>query len=675
MAEFWSNNDRGYRIRLWIDQVSQNIGGNSSQVRVRLALLNSTTTFAEYNCSAYVDLNGQRLNWTGRPSVLSNHSTLMLIDQTITVGHNADGTKTFGLMASFSGSGGWSPGTLTVSGNSFTLSTIPRSSSIAVSTGTIGSAVTINISRKSSSFKHTLRYAWGNKTGTIASNVDTSTVWTIPNDFANEIPNSTSGTGTIYVDTYNGGTKTGTQSVNFTASVPTSMKPTFSGLTLTDANGVARGLLSGNNFLQIISNIQVNFNGASGTYSSTITGYKAEIVNRNLVTNSNGGTLGIMNFNGSATIRASVLDSRGRWSDSRDITINVIEYFAPILSFSAIRTRETPNIIQIVRNAKISPITLSGSQKNVMTLSFKVAPLGSTSFTADNGSASGSWTTQHTFNNSAANMAGDYPATKSFVVVGTLSDKFTSTEFSVTVATESVVMSYDKDGRVGIGKVVEQGKAGSLDVAGDIYANGELIQLKPLTKPDGSAFTDYNSSWDTTVTGYTIKAPSTVNPAGDWGLLQNIWSDTKKTFQLFFGFNGRIFTRQSYEANSWKWRDWREFVMKDDLTPINKSIDDINKHTNLINTGWQSAGFAGTYYKRVGDVLTVRYQCIGTGGNLEIGAIPNWSAPQSYMFVIAGWSVSGSDNSHLQINENGNTLTILASGKNVAYRGQITIMI
>ncbi|MDG9546635.1 DUF859 domain-containing protein, partial [Streptococcus pneumoniae] len=121
-------------------------------------------------------------------------------------------------------------------------------------------------------------------------------------------------------------------------------------------------------------------------------------------------------------------------------------------------------------NAKIAPITLSGSQKNVMTLSFKVARLGSTTFTADHGRASGIWTTQHTLNNSAANMAGNYVATKSFVVIGTLSDKFTSTEFTATVATESVVMSYDKDGRVGIGKVAEQGGAGSLDVLGDIYA-------------------------------------------------------------------------------------------------------------------------------------------------------------------------------------------------------------
>ncbi|HEL1984645.1 TPA: hypothetical protein TY284_002154, partial [Streptococcus suis] len=172
-----------------------------------------------------------------------------------------------------------------------------------------------------------------------------------------------------------------------------SMKPTFSGVTLTDTNTVVRSLLTGNNFLQIISDIQVSFNGASGSYGSSITGYRAEIVNRNQVTTSNGGRLGMMNFNGSATIRASVVDSRGRWSDTRDVTINVIEYFAPILSLTAQRTRQTPNIIQIVRNAKIAPITLSGSQKNIMTLSFKVAPLGSTSYTADNGSASGSWTT------------------------------------------------------------------------------------------------------------------------------------------------------------------------------------------------------------------------------------------------------------------------------------------
>nr|WP_259274014.1 DUF859 domain-containing protein [Streptococcus pseudoporcinus] len=50
-------------------------------------------------------------------------------------------------------------------GNAFTLTTIPRSSSVSVSAGVIGSAVTINISRQSSSFKHTVRYHWGTNKG------------------------------------------------------------------------------------------------------------------------------------------------------------------------------------------------------------------------------------------------------------------------------------------------------------------------------------------------------------------------------------------------------------------------------------------------------------------------------------------------------------------------------
>lgn len=481
------------------------------------------------------------------------------------VGHNADGTKSAGIglssnMSNISygtlnfgnASGSWSHG----------LTTIPRSSSVSVSSGTIGSALTININRQSPSFKHTVRYAWGNKSGTIASNVDTSTTWTIPLDFANDIPNATSGTGTIFVDTYSGSTKTGTQQVAFTANVPTSMKPTFSGVTLTDTNGVARSLLSGNNFLQIISNIQVTFNGHAGTYGSTITGYKAEIVNRNLVTNSNGGTLGIMNFSGSATIRASVVDSRGRWSDTRDVTINVIEYFAPILSFTAQRTRQTPNIIQIVRNAKIAPITLSGSQKNIMTLSFKVAPLGSTSYTVDNGSASGSWTTQHTLSNSPANMAGNYPANKSFTIVGTLSDKFTSVEFSATVATESVVMSYDKDNRFAVGKIVDTNlPGGSVESTGGYYLNGKSIQQYQLTRNDGRAHINLYSKIEEYVQSgfYYVDSPTLPDPVGGYLLVESY--DTRYVKQTYTPYNkNKTYLRVK---NNTTWTPWVEYAKAD----------------------------------------------------------------------------------------------------------------
>ena len=665
MAEFWSNNDRGYRIRLWLDQVSQNIGGNSSQVKVRLALLNSTTTFAEYNCSAWVDLNGQRLNWSGRPSMTSYNSTIMLIDQTVTVGHNADGTKSFNFAARFNGAGGWSPGTLSLGTGTFTLTTIPRMSTASVGNCVIGSNVTISINRQNDSFTHTVRYAWGDKSGTIATNVGTSCTWSIPMDFANNIPNATSGTGTIYVDTYSGSTLTGTKPTNFTASLPDSIKPSFSGLTLTDTNAQVKALMSGNNFVQVLSNVQVNFNGQKGAYGSSITGYKAELVGKKQVTNSNGGTLGIMNFNGSATIRASVFDSRGRQSDTKDMTINVLEYFAPALSFSVARSGSTSSTFTITRNAKIAPLMISNSQKNVMTLTFRVAKLGATNFSSDSGPASGSWTTMASLTNSQANLSNAYGADSSWQVIGTLSDKFTSTEFTVTVPTESVIFSYDKQGRLGVGKIVERGVAGSIDVKGDIYARNKPIQQHQLTNNDGRS--PYNASKTVDLNTKTKNEFFSCNepknsPLGDYNgqfyVAVYSESDNYLSQNAILKNSGRMFTRTRHWGN---WSAWVEYALA--------------SHANLVNTGWQSAGFPGTYYKRVGDVLTVRYEFTGTGGDLEIGSIPNWSAPQSYMFVIAGWSVSGSDNSHLQINANTSALTILSSGKGVVYRGQITIMI
>ena len=573
MAKY-SNSSGSLFLNVYIDQGAQNIAANTTTVNWEMTVSRSSY-YHTYNNNGSSTLS---LSLDGR-NVHSSNPTWEVWDGEVTlargsstIAHNADGSKILPLSCTFNPNNGYHE-SITVTAN-ISLTTIPRASSVSVNAGTIGSPITINISRHSSTFKHTVRYVWGNRSGTIASNVDTSTTWMIPLDFANEIPNSTSGTGTIYVDTYSAGTKTGTQSTILTASIPQNMKPTLSNVTLTDANGVARGLLNGNNFLQIVSDIQVGFNGASGVYGSTITGYRAEIVNKNHVVTENGGRLGMMNFNGSATIRASVVDSRGRQSDARDITINVIEYFAPSLSFTAVRTRESPNIIQIIRNAKIAPLMLSGKQRNNMTLTFRVAPLNTNNFSVDNGSASGIFTSVHTLTNSAANLAGNYPATKSFIVIGRLEDKFTSVEFSATVATESVVMSYDKDGRVGVGKVAELGKPGSLDVLGDIYANNKQIQQYQLTNNDGSAINDFTSNFDVhDKSGYYHKAANSPNnPSKTWGLLHVVGGGAHLV-QYFAERDGsrRLFIRAKTNGN---WTPWVEYAT------VTKTI------TRKIDGGW-----------------------------------------------------------------------------------------
>mgnify|MGYP000869100945 CR=1 FL=1 len=597
MAEFWSNNDRSYYLRLWVDQVSQNISDNSSQVRLRLALTNGAHTFADYDCTASVTVDGQTLSWSGRPSMLSQNSSIMLIDKTVTIRHENDGKKSFGLSAAFSGGGGWSPGTLSINRNSFTLSTIPRSSSVSVSAGDIGSAVTVNINRQSSSFKHTVRYAWAGKSGTIATNVDTSTTWTIPLDFANDIPNSASGTGTIFVDTYSGSTKTGTQSTTFTASVPANVKPNFTGISLSDLNSTAQNLIpNGNTFIQVISNIKVAFNGAVGSYGSSITGYYAEIVGKNQSTSSNGGSLGIMNYHGTIKIRARVSDSRGRWSDTREISATVLEYFAPALSFSIARTGSTSSTLTVTRNAKVAPLTVSGSQKNTMTLTFKVARLGTNAFTVDNGQATGTWSSISSLVNSRANLSGNYLANQSWVVIGILEDKFTRTEFMVNVATESVVFSYDRSG-VGINKIREQG---ALDVKGNIYADNKPIQQYQLTDNNGGlgrGGAQWNDVWNKQGTEFGWRSGKyDDNPTGrngDWGLYQNFWLDSWKGVQFFTGLTSNRFFFRTYNNNSrWSPSQWKEIATKDDLQKI---------VTRKIELGW----FINGNVTRNGNLVTI----------------------------------------------------------------------
>lgn len=572
MAEFWSNNDRGYRIRLWVDQVGQDIQNNTSQVRLRLALLNTTTTFAQYQCSAYVEFNGQRLNWSGSPSVLSWYQTVELIDQTITVRHADDGSGVFSVRAHFNGSGGWSPVNLDIGNQQITLTTIPRGSSVRVSDGFIGNQVDISIDKKVGSATHTLRYSWYNKQGKIADNVGTSYKWTIPEDFANDIPNSTSGQGTIYVDTYINGNFIQTQSTTFTASVITNnMKPSLTGFTLTDANPVSQRVIpESTHFVSIMSLVKVTFNGAQAQHGASITGYYAEIVGANNSVTENGGVFREVSVNKDTemTLRGRVKDSRGVWSDWVETKITFLFYFSPILSFEVSRSGFKSDTLTIKRYAKIAPLVVNGSQRNIMKLTFSTAKVGWDNFVIDNGQAGGEWSSISELNASDANLGNSYPADTSYIVKGKLEDRFTSTEFQATAPTDRVVMTYDKSG-VGIGKYRENG---ALDVNGDIYANNSPIQQYQLTSNNGAAKWVTNANKLDEPGQYYLDPSAPGNPVGNWGYLFHHSSNGKgsmykEAIQTFWSNRGQLFFRHH------RWSkiidDWEPWI---DYTPEKTSV-------------------------------------------------------------------------------------------------------
>lgn len=558
MAEYWSNTDKGFRVKMTIDQVSQNVEKNSSSVRIRLSLFNTGQTFPRGMCKWYVDAFGQYVGDTNYLEVSSQNSETQLIDKTIEVEHK-NGTNVFGSKAFFYCYGPKGPGELKVGPYTITLDPIDNASTFDFSKNVVlGSALDISITKKTPSARHTLRYSWYGNNGTLSENIDTSYRWMIPESFANDIPNSSSGWGTIFLDTYVGGKLINTQSKTFTAGLSLNrVKPTFSRIALADANEKTRNITqSDRHFVSVLSKIYARFDNVQAKYGASITGYFMEIVGNNNTISAPSGTFREISVNKDTqfTLRGYVEDSRGIRSDSYETTITVLNYFSPALRFEVTRSGATNSTLTVKRFARVAPLMVNGVQKNPMKLTFTTRNVDSDTETIDNGGAGGTWSQISEFNASNANLGNTYPADTSYIVVGKLEDKFTSVPFQATVTGDRVVMSYDKEG-VGINKYRERG---ALDVDGLIYSNRKQIQHHKLTEPNGAAMdTKVDNLNDYKTTGfYSVLGNYRNHPASGEGAYLQVVESVSGYHQTLTTVSGRMFKRTVTNNSAGTWIEY-----------------------------------------------------------------------------------------------------------------------
>ena len=574
-AQFSGSYGRNMTLELWSDWNRQDEANNRSIVNVQARLItNGYASLWGVTADVTVTVDG-RDESSSIPINIGTNSSYLFYGKDFVVPHNGDGKKTVGIKISV-GINAAGYGSSMVAFD-LPLPTIVRASTATVVSSELGKPATITIDRKNSAFKHTLSYNWNGMTGTIATNVDTSYSWTLPLDFASAIPNATSSWGRVFIDTYNGSTKIGTTEATFTGNVPASMKPTLSSITLADTNTAVKNLLNtANTFVQVLSNVQVTFNGANGAYGSTISSYRAEILGKNQNTNSNNGLLGMMNFNGAVTIRATVTDSRGRTSDPVDVQATVLEYFTPQLSFSASRSGSSSTTVTVTRNAKVAPLTVGNNQKNTMKLTFKYKEHSATSFTTDTGSAGGTWTTVSNLTNSSANLGATFSVLKSYDIIGTIEDSFTSYEFlAPTVGTESFPFALKVD-RMGLGKLPEQ--AGIVDSAWQYYYDNKPIQHHKLTNNDGTAIllTDGTDLNTVTECGFYNGGNLLNAPAGgyDWKYIR-VSKHTNKNghvLQEAIDFSGVVSAFRVQTNNTWN--PWQYYAIQNkvaEFTAVNQT--------------------------------------------------------------------------------------------------------
>ena len=261
-----------------------------------------------------------------------------------TLTHDANGKRTLTGSAKCAIAGSVINSSL--SGYSVALPTIARASSISVSGNTMGSPITIKISSASSSFTHTLTWKFGDKTGTIdkPKTSKSSIEWKPPISLASQIPDATSGSGTISCTTYNGKTKIGQKSISFTLKVPSNIVPSIDSFVAS-----IESTKPANCGLYVKNHSTVRWDvSASGAYNSTIK--KCVISGQNLSytstksSNSYSATSSTLTIAGKKTYKVTVTDSRGRTaSKTSDITIE--DYNPPVItSISSFRSDEKGNL-------------------------------------------------------------------------------------------------------------------------------------------------------------------------------------------------------------------------------------------------------------------------------------------------------------------------------------------
>lgn len=304
--------------------------------------------------------------------------------------HKDDGSQTFTAYVE-AGIYSWAVNCKS-STTTFTLDTIARASQPSCITypehtqnvGSFGDTISIHMNRKSSAFTHTVRYAFGDLTGTCinadtgkaATGITTGFKWKIPESFMDLLPASTSGSGTIYVDTYNGSTKVGTKYCGFTATVPSTVKPTCT-LALEDTTGIDEIYGSP---VQGLSKIKITVT-PNLAYSSPIAAYS--ISADGVKYSKAAATTGLLKAAGSSKVTATVKDKRGR-SGSASYTMNVQSYNAPSITALSVHRCDadgTANDRGEYIKVTFSAVVSSMSSKNNATYKVQYKKSAATAYT------------------------------------------------------------------------------------------------------------------------------------------------------------------------------------------------------------------------------------------------------------------------------------------------------
>ena len=426
------------------------IAANKSQISWTLSSLGGTESYYSTGPTT-VTIGGVTAYYSGRLS----WSTYKFpagkgsVSGTVDIYHDDYGAKTIDVSLT---TAIYSSATRTTS-STWKLDDIPRASQPSCITypqtteyvGTLGSSFYIYMNSAVSSFRHAIYYWRNNRWNLIASDVQSSYLWTTPVDFANDVPNSMEYVGLIAVDTYSGSTLIGTKTVNFRAGVP-AYDPT--GAVSVSGNNLYEGMyVEGKSSATVGISAKTSYGATIKSITSTIDGvsYTAASFTTSVLSK------------GAKSVKVVIVDSRGRSATIWSSEFNVIEYVKPwITSFSVERQEDGTTVIAKLQGG-VSPIGNKNTKSFEVTLNGVTQSIQASGYTVDG-------TTTFT------NVSTD----DSFTVSAKVADWYTSITKEATLPTINVTLDFHHSGKgIAMGKVAEDENL--LDVAWDIKYKGSII--------------------------------------------------------------------------------------------------------------------------------------------------------------------------------------------------------
>ena len=437
----------------------------------------------------------------------------------------------------------------------FTLTNIPRKSDLSVANGTLGTEQTLTVTRKSSSFKHTIVATCGSASTTICTkSSSTSISFTPPLSWASQNTTGTSVSVKYTITTYNGNTEVGNNSYTKTCSIPSSVKPSVS-ISVTDANGYESkfgAMVKGWSKFNIVLTPQTS-------YGSPIASYRIDADGSTYNTSS--ATTGVLKSSGTLTISANVTDKRGR-SGSASTTKSVLDYSAPIITLLKVNRCDSDgtenNMGEYVKVTFSGNITsLNSKNSAAWTLHYKKST--DSNYTPVNMASE----TTYSFTNKTYIFAADTGL--SYDVMLEVADYFTKTKMSTVASTAFTVIHFNAAGNaMAVGKVSEIEKL--FDIGIDARFNGDVYgtimgmgYLPPI--PDNANLNEYltpgayrvvNNNSANTISNMPVKfagrlkiematgATSASAMTGNWSYI----------LQTYYDLNGIKYTRSAYTTGT-----------------------------------------------------------------------------------------------------------------------------